>query len=517
MLYLSHIHSQKWGRNMSDYILEMHNITKTYPGVRALDDVSLSIRKGEVHAIVGENGAGKSTLIKAITGAIIPDSGQIIYKNKSYSHFNPHQAKHLGIGCIYQEFNNFPGLTVAENIMAFIDEHKYGRYHIDYARMQKDAKVVSESIGVNLDPKKLVSELSVGMQQIVEIARAMAENVELLIMDEPSAPLTNNEIDRMMDIIAELKNRGTAIIYISHRLDEVFRISDRVSVMMDGKLITTLNTSETNHDELVRHMIGRELTKTFPPRVTPVGEYVLEVKDLTGNGVENISFALRQGEILGFAGLLGCGRTETMQLVYGAATKESGSILLRGKPIEMKSTAIALGNGVGLIPEDRKRHGGLLNQSIAWNITLSSLKKISRGLTINQKEEKEIAATYKERLSIKTPSLNQSLKNLSGGNQQKVVLAKVLATDADIIIFDEPTRGIDVKAKQEIYDLIRELSESGKSIIMISSEMEEVIGLSDRVIVLHDGRIAGELARNELSQEAILRLASGQLAQNYGQ
>lgn len=244
--------------------------------------------------------------------------------------------------------------------------------------------------------------------------------------------------------------------------------------------------------------------------MTPVGEPVLEVKGLTGNGVEDISFVLKEGEILGFAGLLGCGRTETMQLIYGAVSKESGTILLHGKPIEMKSTAIALDNGIGLIPEDRKRHGGLMNQSIAWNITLSSLKKVSRGLVINTKKEKEIALAYKERLSIKTPSLHQSLKNLSGGNQQKVVVAKVLATNADIIIFDEPTRGIDVKAKQEIYDLMRELSENGKSIIMISSEMEEVIGLSDRVIVLHEGRIAGELLKDELSQETILKLASGQ-------
>ena len=475
-----------------------------------MDDVSLSIKKGEVHAIVGENGAGTSTFIKVITGAITPDSGSILYKGQSYPHFNPQQAKKLGIGCIYQEFNHFPGLTVAENILIFSEGYKYSRYKINYSKMQKDAKAISDSIGVKLDPKKLVSELSVGMQQIVEIARAVAENVELLIMDEPSAPLTNNEIDCMMSIIAELKKHGTAIIYISHRLNEVFRISDRVSVMMDGKLITTLNTSETNHDELVKHMIGRELKKTFPPRMTPVGEPVLEVKGLTGNGVEDISFVLKEGEILGFAGLLGCGRTETMQLIYGAVSKESGTILLHGKPIEMKSTAIALDNGIGLIPEDRKRHGGLMNQSIAWNITLSSLKKVSRGLVINTKKEKEIALAYKERLSIKTPSLHQSLKNLSGGNQQKVVVAKVLATNADIIIFDEPTRGIDVKAKQEIYDLMRELSENGKSIIMISSEMEEVIGLSDRVIVLHEGRIAGELLKDELSQETILKLASGQ-------
>lgn len=495
---------------MSEYILEMDNITKTYPGVKALDNVSLSIKKGEVHAIVGENGAGKSTFIKVITGAITPDSGTICYKGRNYTHFNPQQAKQLGIGCIYQEFNNFAGLTVAENILIFSEGYKYNRYNINYSRMQKDAMAISEKIGVKLNAKKLVSELSVGMQQIVEIARAVAENVELLIMDEPSAPLTDNEIDCMMHTITELKKQGTAIIYISHRMNEVFRISDRVSVMMDGKLMTTLITGETNHDELVKNMIGRELKKTFPPRVSPVGEPVLEVKNLTGNGVEDISFVLRKGEILGFAGLLGCGRTETMQLIYGVVGKTGGTILLHGKPIEMKSTAYALDHGIGLIPEDRKRHGGLLNQSIAWNITLSALKKVSRGLIINRKKENEIARTYKERLAIKTPSLQQSLKNLSGGNQQKVVVAKVLATNAEIIIFDEPTRGIDVKAKQEIYELIRKLSEGGKSIIMISSEMEEVIGLSDRVIVLHEGHIAGELSREQLSQEAVLKLASGQ-------
>lgn len=497
---------------MSDLILEMQHITKTYPGVRALDDVSISFRKGEVHAIVGENGAGKSTLIKVITEAIVPNEGTIIYKGKSYSHFNPQQAKKLGIGCIYQEFNNFPGLTVAENIMAFSENRDYGRYHINYAKMQKDAKAVTDSIGVKIDPKKLVSELSVGMQQIVEIARAVAENVELLIMDEPSAPLTNNEIDCMMDIVAELKKQGVVIIYISHRMNEVFRISDRVSVMMDGRCITTLNTADTNHDELVKLMIGRELTRSFPPRVTPVGGPVLEVKHLCGNEVEDISFTLNKGEILGFAGLLGCGRTETMQLIFGAAPKTSGEILLNGSSIDVASTAQALESGIGLIPEDRKRHGGLLNQSIAWNITLSSLKKLSKATVINKRKEKEIAQDYQQKLAIKTPSLQQSLKNLSGGNQQKVVVAKVLATNAEILIFDEPTRGIDVKAKHEIYCLIRELAEQGKSIIVISSEMEEVIGLSDRVIVLHEGRMAGELSRDELSQEAILRLASGQPA-----
>ena len=272
---------------MYENILEMQHITKTYPGVRALDDVSLAFRKGEIHAIVGENGAGKSTLIKVITGAITPDSGKIIYKGESYSQFNPQQAKKLGIGCIYQEFNNFPSLTVAENIMAFAEGQKYGRFHINYKEMQKDAKAVTDSIGVRINPKKRLSELSVGMQQIVEIARAVAENAELLIMDEPSAPLTNNEIDCMMGIIAELKKQGVVIIYISHRMDEVFRISDRVSVMMDGHCITTLNTAETNHDELVKLMIGRELTKTFPPRRTPVGAPILEAKGLSGNGVKD--------------------------------------------------------------------------------------------------------------------------------------------------------------------------------------------------------------------------------------
>lgn len=494
---------------MSDHILELQNISKTYPGVKALDDVSISFRKGEVHAIVGENGAGKSTLIKVITGAIMPDNGCIIYKGKSFNHFNPQQSKEIGIGCIYQEFNNFPGLTVAENIMAFNKNCYYGRYHVNYSKMQKDAKAITDSIGVKIDPRKLISELTVGMQQIVEIARAVAEEVEFLIMDEPSAPLTENEIDRMMDIIMELKKRHVTIIYISHRMNEVFQISDRVSVMMDGKCTATLITSATSHKELVKLMIGRELTQKFPLRKKPIGQPVLEVKNLTGNGVKDISFTLNKGEILGFAGLLGCGRTETMQLIFGVQKKDSGEIILNGEPVDIRCTASALNKGIGLIPEDRKRHGGLLNQSISWNITLSSLKKISRMTVINRKLESKIAIQYKDLLSIKTPSINQSLKNLSGGNQQKVVVAKVLATNAEILIFDEPTRGIDVKAKQEIYQLIRELSEQGKSIIMISSEMEEIIGLSDRVVVLHEGHLVGQLKRGKLSQEAILRLASG--------
>lgn len=497
---------------MSEYILEMRHITKTYPGVRALDNVSMSFKKGEVHAIVGENGAGKSTLIKVITGAIVPDSGKIVYKGVEYSHFTPLESKRLGIGCIYQEFNNFLGLTVAENIMVFSKENKYGRYKINYRQMRKDAKEVTDSIGVKIDPKKLVNELSVGMQQIVEIARAIAENVEFLIMDEPSAPLTNNEIDRMMDIIKRLKEKGVTIIYISHRMDEVFRISDRVSVMMDGKYVITLNTCDTSCDELVHYMIGRELTQAFPERKNPIGEPVLEVKHLSGNGVSDISFTLNKGEILGFAGLLGCGRTETMQLIYGAAKITGGEIILNGEPVKIESTSDALDRGIGLIPEDRKRHGGLLNQSISWNITISSLKKISKRITVDTKKEKEIANDYKEKLRIKTPSLNQNLNNLSGGNQQKVVVSKVLATNADILIFDEPTRGIDVGAKQEMYELIRDLSEQGKSIIMISSEMEEVIGLSDRVIILHEGRISGELKREDLNQEKILKFASGQIS-----
>ena len=349
-----------------------------------------------------------------------------------------------------------------------------------------------------------------GRQQIVEIARSLVKNIKLLIMDEPSAPLTTAEVDQMLEIVRTLRDEGMTIIYISHRMEEVFGLADRISVFRDGQYVTTLVTAETTMDELIRYMVGRQLKTEFPARRTPIGEEVLRVENLTGNGVHDINFTLHRGEILGFAGLLGAGRTETMQLIFGAAKKTGGKIFLNGQEVDIKGTEDAMDRGIGLVPEDRKRHGVFLPMPIGWNVSISAIKKkLMTGIIVDKKKEKELAKKYIQLLGVKTPSMNQLVANLSGGNQQKVVVAKVLATDASIVIFDEPTRGIDVGAKQEMYELIREMAEQGASIIMVSSEMAEVIGLSDRVVVLHEGEQMGILERSELTQERILTLASG--------
>lgn len=494
---------------MSDNLLEIINLTKNYPGVIALDDVTMSFKRGEIHAIVGENGAGKSTLIKAITGAVVPDKGVISFDGNEYHRLDPVLSSHIGIGAIYQEFNLAPALSAAENI--FLGNYSGNGVTVNFKAMNRKAAEAMQKIGVRIPPRKPVLELAVGHQQIVEITRSLVRDIRLLIMDEPTAPLTTNEVEQLMNIVRSLKERGITIIYISHRLEEVFKLADRVSVMRDGQYISTLNVAETNMKELIRLMVGRELQGEYPPRTKPVGEEVLRVEGLTGNGVRDISFTLRKGEIFGFAGLLGCGRTETMQLLYGVAKKTGGKILLNGKEIEIRNTKDALKKRIGLIPEDRKRHGVFLAMTIKWNIGIGSIREklVKYGIIVDRKKERKLALEYAAKLKTKAPSIEQIVANLSGGNQQKVVVSKVLATDAEIMIFDEPTRGIDVGAKQEMYNLIRQLVDQGKSVILVSSEMEEVIGLSDRIAVLCEGRLMGILEREEFNQEHILTLASG--------
>ncbi len=492
---------------MNEDLLVVRGITKAYPGVIALNDVSMSFRKGEVHGIVGENGAGKSTLIKTITGAITPDRGEIEFDGNTYTQLDPVTAISIGIGVVYQEFNLIPGLTVAENV--FLGKKVEGtKYLADFKAMNQKTKEIAARIGVELDGSKRLWELSVAQQQIVEITRALAENVKLLIMDEPSAPLTNVEVEKLFQIIKMLKEQGVTIIYISHRLDEIFQITDRVSVMMDGKYINTVNTCDTNRQQLISMMVGRELKETYPPRVTPVGEEVLRAEHLSGKGVKDVSFTLHKGEILGFAGLMGCGRTETMELVFGARKLTGGELYLNGEKVKFTNTEQALTSGIALVPEDRKGHGVFLDKAINWNTTISCIKKLSKWGIVNLAEEQKVAKTYIDAMEIKTPSDKQLVRNLSGGNQQKVVVAKVLATKADIIVFDEPTRGIDVGAKQEIYALMRQLSEEGISILMISSELEEVMGMSDRIVVLAHGRVTAVLERDEFAQTTILDYAS---------
>ncbi|MGI5936796.1 MAG: sugar ABC transporter ATP-binding protein [Oscillospiraceae bacterium] len=486
-------------------VLSLEHITKTYPGVVALDDVSISFRAGEVHAIVGENGAGKSTFIKVITGAVRPDRGVIRVHNCTYNYMHPAIARQHGIECIYQEFNLIDSLSAAENICY---GHKYGKL-VNQKAMNAVAKEIFDQFGIDINPKTLVRDLASAQRQIVEIAKAVTKNAKILILDEPTAPLTVSEIEILMKIIDQMKAQGTTIIYISHRLDEIFRVSDRVSVLRDGKHIITLNTSETNRQELIKLMVGRELSHAYPKRKTKRGKVALELVNLTGNGVREISFKAYEGEILGIAGLVGAGRTEIMKVAYGAEKKQYGRIFIHGKEVDLKSPKDAMAHGMGLIPEDRKREGCFLMESISWNIVYNITKRISRFGFINKKKESEIASKYFNRLRIKAPSLNQKVLNLSGGNQQKVVVAKALASDSDIIIFDEPTRGIDVGAKHEIYELMNELCAEGKCIIMITSDMEELLGISDRIIVFAERRFSGELTKEEFSQEAILELASG--------
>jgi ribose transport system ATP-binding protein len=488
-------------------ILRMKNITKVFPGVIALDNICLDFEEGEVHAIVGENGAGKSTLIKILTGAHTPSEGIIELYGEDYSHFTPHEAMGKGIAAIYQEFILVPYLTVAENI--FFGKEKEKGIFLNKAEMNQMTQELCQEMGVDVNPRTQVKNLGVAYQQIVEIVKAVSQNAKILVMDEPSAPLTTKEIGAMFNIVRKLKEKGVTIIYISHRLEEIFEICDRISIMRDGKYVITKNVSEITKKEIISHMVGRELGENFPGGVGCTDEVVLEVQNITNEKIKDVSFKLRKGEILGFGGLVGAGRTETAMAIFGEDPIEDGRILLKGKPLKIKSPQHAIAKGIGLIPEDRKRHGLVLSLSVKENITLSILKKISKGLFIDSQKNQDIAKSYKESLRIKTPNLKQRARNLSGGNQQKVVLGKWLATKCDVLIFDEPTRGIDVGAKQEIYNLMNELSKNGKSIIMISSEMPELIGMSDRIIVMHEGRINGELTPEEYSQERILEIASG--------
>ena len=491
-----------------DTILRLENITKTYPGVVALNNVSLDIRRGEVHALVGENGAGKSTLIKTCSGAIDPDCGEITVNGKQFKKMSPRLAKENGIAVIYQEFNLVDELSVAENIFLGKAIRKSGLV-IDKRAMEEKTAAVLESLGIGINPRELVRNLTVAYQQLVEIAKSVSENANILIMDEPSAPLTSAETEKLFEMVDRLKAAGVTIIYISHRMDEIFRLSDRITIMRDGNKIETVNTADTTIDHLVMAMVGRELKETYPARNAPVqDEVLLEVRNLCGNGLHNISFKVRRGEVLGFGGLIGAGRTELAELIFGAKQRSSGEIIFKGAAIQPKTPRNAIDAGIALVPEDRKRQGALLDIDIKGNISMAIIKRISRFFVVNQPKEKKIAEDYRESIRIKTPDIYQKTRNLSGGNQQKVIIAKWLASGPELIILDEPTRGIDVGAKSEIYKLINELVESGKTILMISSEMEELIGMSDRIIVLAEGMIAGEIARNDFSQKLIMQYAS---------
>ena len=492
-----------------DIILSVQNLTKVYPGVTALNRVSVEFRRGEVHALCGENGAGKSTFIKAVAGAIEPTEGTIEIEGKRYSAITPAQSRGHGIEVIYQEFNLVPDMSISENI--FLGGRVSGKRTVDYKGMREATVKLFSEFGLNIDPDAEVKELSPALQQLVEILKAVSKNVRILIMDEPTAPLTVSEVEILYDIVDRLKKRGVTIIYISHRLEEVFRLTDRVTVFKDGCYVDTVKTSETDRTGLIRMMVGHDIENEFVSQegAAKDSEVVLKVENLSGNGVCNVSFELHRGEILGFAGLVGCGRTEIMQVLYGAVRKESGRVLLNGKEARIRSPKDAIDAGIGMIPEDRKNHGVFLTQSISWNISFPKLKQLSHFTVVNKKAERQLAESYEKMLDIRTPSLEQHAGKLSGGNQQKVVIAKTLAAGTKLIIFDEPTRGIDVGAKSEIYKLMHSLIAEGHSIIMISSEMDELLGMSDRLVVLCEGRMMGTLEKNEMEKARILDLASG--------
>lgn len=488
--------------------LEFEKITKIYPGVTALDDVSISFEKGEVHALMGANGAGKSTLIKMLSGAEQPSGGLIRFEGTEHESFRPDEALDMGIGVVYQENNLVPSLSVMENV--FLGHWPGSKITVNKQQMRKQTKELLEEFHIEVNPDKEVGDLSPAIQQIIEIIRVVSRPLKILVLDEPTAPLTVAEVDILFNIVKTLKERGVTIIYVSHRMEEIFQISDRVSVLRDGRYIGTVETASIDRDGLITMMVGKEVSSDCPPPLSEVGEdVVLEAKHLTGNGVSDISFQLHEGEILGFAGLVGCGRTELMSVIFGDVPKSDGQLFIRGKEVQIRSCQKAIDQGLGLVPEDRKAAGLLLDKTVRVNISLSSLRALSRLTVVNRGKEDELVDRYSKKLDIKTPSYDQLVENLSGGNQQKVVVARWLATDCDILIFDEPTRGIDVAAKQEIYKLMRELAAQGKSILMVSSDMEELLGMSDRIVVLAEGQLAGELNRDEFDTHTILDMASG--------
>ena len=494
---------------MGEIILRMQGIQKYFPGVHALDNAQLEVREGEVMALVGENGAGKSTLMKILTGIYQSDGGTIEYFGKEVHISDPRAAQALGICIVHQELNLMQHLSVSENI--FIGREPMKGPFVDMAKQNAMTQELFDKLHLDLNPKALVKTLSVAKQQMVEIAKALShEHTKLLILDEPSAVLTDTEIDDLFVFIRQLKKTGVGIIYISHRMDELKRITDRITVMRDGQYVDTLNTPEAEISEVIRLMVGRTIyeepkTKSMCPPDAPV---VLEAEHLCSLDVKDVSFQLRKGEILGFAGLVGAGRTETMRLICGADPMDSGVIKVGGKEVRIHSPKDAVRHGIGYLSEDRKRYGLCLNLSIADNTVLPSLQQLFKGPFVNDRAAHRHAQDYVEKIRTKTPSTRARVGSLSGGNQQKVVISKWLLRDCDVLIFDEPTRGIDVGAKSEIYKLMSQLAEEGKSIIMISSDMPELLRMSDRVVVMCEGRVTGEMDISEASQEAIMTFAT---------
>ncbi len=488
-------------------LLEMKGIGKTFPGVKALQGVSLTVREGQVHALLGENGAGKSTLIKILSGAYTKDEGQIFFEGKPVEINGPHDAQALGISTIYQEFNLARDLTIAENI--FLGHLPPKGIGVDWALVKQRSREILDTLGVSLSVDTMVSTLSVAEQQLVEIAKSLNRKTRILIMDEPSAVLGEKDLEKLFEVVRSLQKQGIGIIYISHRLKEIFELADEVTVLKDGRYIDTKLVSEVTMDDLVKLMIGRDLKDVYPKREPAVGDTLLEVKNISQSKlVHDCSFTLRAGEIIGFAGITGSGRTELVRAIFGADPCR-GEMFIAGKPYKPRSPADAIGRGVALVTEDRKAQGLFLKLNVAINTTISGLKHLTRFGILQLPKELALVKKMIQDLSIKTPNANFIVVNMSGGNQQKVILARWLSIGTRIFIMDEPTRGIDVGSKSEIYQIMDDLTKKGVGVIMISSELPEILGMSDRVMVMRQGTIVKELARAEASEEAIMKYAVG--------
>lgn len=500
------------GRKSMEYVLELKNIYKSFPGVKVLEDVTLQVRPGEVHALMGENGAGKSTLMKILMGIYKADQGSIFLEGKETVIHGPKDAMSKGISMIHQELNTVLDMEVAENVFVGRELLKKGMEKlkiVDIARMREETGRYFREMNIDIDPRAKMRTLSVAEMQLVEIVKAISLNSRIIVMDEPTSAITEKEATVLFAQIERLKKQGVAIIYISHKMDEIFRISDTITVLRDGQWIGTKPAKELDNDMLIKMMVGRELTDIYPKDPVEIGDVILEVKNLSrGKKVRDASFSLRKGEVLGIAGLVGAGRSELVETIFGLYPKTGGQIFLHGKEVHIKSAADAIKNKMALITEDRKQTGLNLIVSVKENIASVSIGKLSNHGIVNDKKINEVSEKYIKELKIKTPDGNAIVGNLSGGNQQKVVLAKWLLDEPDIIIFDEPTRGIDIGAKRDIYLLINNLAKEGKAVIVISSEMAEVMGICDRILVMAEGRINGEVQREEFSQEVIMGYAS---------
>lgn len=499
---------------MSEFVLELRGITKTFPGVKALDNVEFQLKPGEIHALMGENGAGKSTFIKVITGVHQPDEGQMFLNGKEVNFRNPTDAQEAGIAAIYQHVTCYPDLSVTENIFMGHEKVQKGTRRILWREMHEEANRLLKELGASFDAKTVMGTLSVAQQQMVEIAKALSTSAKIIIMDEPTAALSRNESEDLYRITEKLRDAGTAIIFISHRFEDMYRLASKVTVFRDSKYIGSWGVNEISNEDLIVAMVGREIKQLFPKVEAKIGEEVLRVEGFGKTGYfADISFSLQKGEILGLTGLVGAGRSEVCQALFGVEPADKGRIFVKGVETKIKSPLQAMNQGIGYLPEDRQQQGLILSWGIDKNITLSSLPLISKKGWLDQKKEDEYANRLAKKVNVKTPNVYNLVSSLSGGNQQKVAVAKLLMTDLDIIILDEPTKGVDVGAKSAIYEIISNLAAQGYGVIMVSSEMPEVISMCDRILVMREGRITAELQAKHATQEAILEAAMANKSQ----